>query len=451
MAGGGAFLTDYKNDLKFAPGAGAVVALVKRSTPLKDTPRYSHFVGRQKAGASEKDIRAQMKEFNFNDAEIESFLAGKGDPVAVSSAPLPDTKAVHQVKIKAVLKKQFGAPAIYDTNDARKPTGLYLYPGMTATVTVPDAVVAAGGFRVLVGGSSADNGQSAFVGYGAQLTRNSCVGAGQRGVPLDRVGGQSDRACGSVCIARGATMRCCMLRAPTALVNATAPSVPLPRAHVCSYYKWAARRLDRVSTVFKITSKTTTIANPLGGGIYIMVPYLADVGVVTVSVTGGVVEEPFFRKTSFDTTTAEEWERRCTAFRNGRAAPWADLETDYFMMTMPSAWVYGRTGKEILELLERWDQTNLAMASTWGRPKDKLVRKVQYIMPDFISETRMSGTGYPMVRRLWAVHARTVPSRLCAGTAPSLTPAAEGVLVIPEGGLFRPINRKAHQRCCALG
>ena len=40
------------------------------------------------------------------------------------------------------------------------------------------------------------------------------------------------------------------------------------------------RRLDRVSTLWKITAATTLVTNPLGGGLYMMVPYMKELGVV---------------------------------------------------------------------------------------------------------------------------------------------------------------------------
>ena len=54
------------------------------------------------------------------------------------------------------------------------------------------------------------------------------------------------------------------------------------------------RRMDRVSALFAIKSATTFVANPLGGGIYIQVPYKADFGSVLIQVSGAVEKAPFF-------------------------------------------------------------------------------------------------------------------------------------------------------------
>ena len=58
------------------------------------------------------------------------------------------------------------------------------------------------------------------------------------------------------------------------------------------------KRMDRVTLTYPITSTTTLIANPLGGALYILVPYRAGLGCVDVTVTGGVVEAPLFQRTS---------------------------------------------------------------------------------------------------------------------------------------------------------
>ena len=42
--------------------------------------------------------------------------------------------------------------------------------------------------------------------------------------------------------------------------------------------------MDRVTVTYRIRSLTTLITNPLGGGVYILVPYLADAGIVTITI-----------------------------------------------------------------------------------------------------------------------------------------------------------------------
>ena len=54
-----------------------------------------------------------------------------------------------------------------------------------------------------------------------------------------------------------------------------------------------------------------------------------------MQISGGVIEAPFFRRTSFHKMTNAEWQARRTA-----PAPWADFETDQFMMNLPRSWIY---------------------------------------------------------------------------------------------------------------
>jgi len=55
-------------------------------------------------------------------------------------------------------------------------------------------------------------------------------------------------------------------------------------------------RVDRITTTYNIESTETYIGNPLGGGIYICIPYPAEIGAFTVKVAGKVVYSPYFRK-----------------------------------------------------------------------------------------------------------------------------------------------------------
>lgn len=81
-----------------------------------------------------------------------------------------------------------------------------------------------------------------------------------------------------------------------------------------------------------ISSSTTHIISPLGGSLYILVPYKVELGVITVSISGGVIVAPFFQRTHFNMMTKADW-----LARRDNPAPWVDFETDSFMLTLPSA------------------------------------------------------------------------------------------------------------------
>ena len=173
------------------------------------------------------------------------------------ATPPADPTTTHTVLIDTAHPATWGHPTGYSQQDAKKPTGLYLAPGQVATVTVPQALVDAGGYKVLVGAHDADNSA---------------------------------------------------------------------KSH--------HRRLDRITATYYVDATETVVANPLGGGLYILVPYLHGRGVVSVTISGGVVAAPFFQRTSFRTMSDADWLAVRTA-----PAPWADFETERFMLNVPSSWL----------------------------------------------------------------------------------------------------------------
>ena len=146
-------------------------------------------------------------------------------------------------------------------------------------------------------------------------------------------------------------------------------------------------RLDRVSIVYPIEEIQTAIANPLGGGIYIEVPYLADAGIVKVRITN-VVRSPFFSARSFDKTTLEQWR---TTERH-HPGPWTDFESDKFMMQVPTKWIYNYD--DPVTLMQDWDTSMDIVSELFGLP---LVRPktVLYLQVDVIFRGSANFPGYP--------------------------------------------------------
>jgi len=156
-------------------------------------------------------------------------------------------------------------------------------------------------------------------------------------------------------------------------------------------------RMDRITTSFDVKDEETTIANPLGGGIYIIVPYLADDGNIDVEVSGGVVQAPIFSMTSVRQTTPSEWETMRTA-----PGPWADFETNKFMMQVPRVWMYAYSFAHVKALMEKYDAAmdgNNELAGYYGTGfhKDK---HVLWIQPDLHIRHVAYGIGYPQVNIL---------------------------------------------------
>lgn len=150
--------------------------------------------------------------------------------------------------------------------------------------------------------------------------------------------------------------------------------------------KTTVKRLDRVSKVYSITSATTLIANPLGGGIYIEVPYGKNLGIVTVGITN-VVRSPLFSATSFHQTTAAEWLTERT-----NAGPWADFESDKFMMQVPRSWIYNYTGA--VKVMQDWDSAMDAVSDLMGRHRIRS-KTVLYLQADVDYRGTANFPGYP--------------------------------------------------------
>jgi hypothetical protein len=152
-------------------------------------------------------------------------------------------------------------------------------------------------------------------------------------------------------------------------------------------------RLSRTTRRFDIEKEVTYVANPLGGGVYIAVPYLAHAGLVDVQVQG-VVEAPIFSSRSFDVTSAAEWKRRRAA-----GAPWADFVSDHFMMQVPTNWIYAR--EDPSQILRDWDVSMQAYSEFVGIPPDKRNDVVLFAQPDVQIRATVFGVGYPQVDNLY--------------------------------------------------
>jgi len=146
-------------------------------------------------------------------------------------------------------------------------------------------------------------------------------------------------------------------------------------------------RLDRVSIVYPIEEIKTDIANPLGGGIYIEVPYLADAGIVKVRIKNAV-RSPFFSARSFDKTTLEQWRKT----ERHHPGPWADFESDKFMMQVPTKWIYNYD--DPVALMRDWDKSMDTVSELFGLP---LIRPktVLYLQVDLIFRGSANFPGYP--------------------------------------------------------
>jgi hypothetical protein len=146
-------------------------------------------------------------------------------------------------------------------------------------------------------------------------------------------------------------------------------------------------RLDRVSLVYPIDSADTPVANPLGGGIYIEVPYEAEQGVITIEIRGAV-RSPFFSARSFDQTTLEEWRE----VERHHPGPWADFESGKFMMQVPTEWIYQHD--DPVTLMGDWDTALDCVSDLFGLPRTRS-KTVLYLQVDVVLRGGANFPGYP--------------------------------------------------------
>jgi uncharacterized protein (TIGR02145 family) len=149
------------------------------------------------------------------------------------------------------------------------------------------------------------------------------------------------------------------------------------------------QRFFGISNTYEITDSVTLIANPFGGGIYIITPYQASAGLQQVELTN-VLPAPFFSAKSFNATTLSEWQN----VQRNNPAPWADFESEKFMMQVPTSFIYNYS--DPVTLMADWDARMDVVSNLLGYP---LIRSnaVLYVMLDAQIMYGSYGIGYPQI------------------------------------------------------
>lgn len=183
--------------------------------------------------------------------------------------------------------------------------------------------------------------------------------------------------------------------APGSVAEVTVPSslVGIGASILVGAHTWdltkktTIKRMDRVTTKYEINSTTVTIANPLGGGIYINIPYQKDLGIVDITLKN-VVRSPYYARTAANTTSLTDWKNT----ERLRDVPWTDIETDKVMMQVPTSWVSAYDNIETA--MDDWDMSMDAISELLGRP---LLRSktVIYMQVDVIKRGTANFPGYP--------------------------------------------------------
>jgi len=119
------------------------------------------------------------------------------------------------------------------------------------------------------------------------------------------------------------------------------------------------------------------------------VPYLSDEGIVDIEIRNAV-PSPYFSAKPFHTTTLEEWKNT----QRHNKAPWADFQTDKFMMNVPTDWVYEL--EDPASLLAEWDSSMDATNELMGFPVQR-GKETLYAQVDLAIPYGFHATGYPAV------------------------------------------------------
>lgn len=149
------------------------------------------------------------------------------------------------------------------------------------------------------------------------------------------------------------------------------------------------RRIDRCTLAFDIKSTVTKIASPLGGGIYIDVPFKANAGIVSITIVGAA-RSPFFSALPHRMTTLSQWQ---TTERT-LPGPWADFQTEKVLIQVPRSWIYAYANP--VTNMANWDKSVDAMNDLMGFPRIR-GKETLYDQVDLQFDASVYSPGYPTV------------------------------------------------------
>ena len=186
--------------------------------------------------------------------------------------------------------------------------------------------------------------------------------------------------------------------APGAIATVTVPESIVGKGYMVrvgahswdNTYKPRVLRLGRISAAYNIDSTETKVANPLGGGIYIEVPYLAAAADIVEVKVQNAVRSPFYSATPARTTTLKQWQ---TVERNFKA-PWADFQSEKFMFNCPTNWIY--KFDDPVTLYKQYDKAMDAVSYLFGFPAVQS-KEVMYAQIDLQMRATVFAPGYPSV------------------------------------------------------
>jgi len=150
--------------------------------------------------------------------------------------------------------------------------------------------------------------------------------------------------------------------------------------HKDSWSRWPEITLERAIETDR--NGSFTVASPFGGLVYLIPTKRARAARFTIQ---DAVEAPFFRLGDKD--SAAEWKRRRNA-----PAPWAELECDGVVLTVPSGAV--RKLKDPTALMEFWNRAMACYPELRGEPQPA---RAERLVEDIQISAGWMHSGYPVM------------------------------------------------------
>ncbi len=147
------------------------------------------------------------------------------------------------------------------------------------------------------------------------------------------------------------------------------------------------RRFPRPIKYFEIVGETMQVMNPLGGIIYIYVPNGSNFGNIDITISGAV-KFAYYEQSVTNQTDLAEFE----ALVVSGDVLWAEVATDNFMYTAPTAFF---KRDDIAETVAAWDNMWEAYQLYNGRPS--MSHRPEHLVIDKMSMWNTLAGGYPMV------------------------------------------------------
>jgi len=147
-------------------------------------------------------------------------------------------------------------------------------------------------------------------------------------------------------------------------------------------------RFPDISVEYPLDQSVINVISPFGGGLYVKVLEGTAAGVFDLTINNAVMS-PYFSWRAGQQTAVADWLAQVSA----SGAPWADFESDKFMLTVPVDVLAGVDNPDAI--MTRWDAIMDAARSVAGRPLNR--PRAEYYTFDTRLVTPAFGAGYPMV------------------------------------------------------